>query len=411
MGQKIKSPKGEVSIENNEGRIRLRWRYNGKRYPLSLPYAYTPENLHLASIIVAEIKLDIMKGCFDTSLEKYKPEGSIKPVNKLPIEEPLPVIEDTKPIYLHELTDKFNDWGNNIRNIDVENSVDYLYTRKVLEKWVDIPISKIAERLNNEKWAITTYNRRLHYLKAFFAWLLGSGIVTQNYLADVRRKREKKKKKNPRRVPISEEEVAIFLEAIKNDTYCPTASRFKHSHYYPFLFFIFSTGVRNAEAIGLRVRHVDLANGQIEVSEAFARTLKGSNHAARVSKGTKTENVRYLPLTDDLRELLIPQLAGKTPDQFVFLSPKDLSINDQMLEKRILKPVMKKLGYGDKDLYMARHFFGTRAVQQGMVITDVAYLMGHSTVETAMRNYVSVKSPAIALPSIKLKKEYSETNE
>ncbi len=55
LGQKLKQKQGEISIENNAGRIRLRWRYKGKRYPLSLPYAYSPENMHFATLKAAEI--------------------------------------------------------------------------------------------------------------------------------------------------------------------------------------------------------------------------------------------------------------------------------------------------------------------------------------------------------------------
>ncbi len=128
--------------------------------------------------------------------------------------------------------------------------------------------------------------------------------------------------------------------------------------------------------------------------------MKGSNHAARKEKGTKMENVRYLPLSNELIAILKPQIQDKNPDEFVFNSPRGLSIDDRMLERRILKPVMINLGFGDRDLYAARHSFGTRAVQQGMALTDVAYLMGHSTVETAMRNYVSVTRPSKVLPSI-----------
>ncbi|SIN85722.1 tyrosine-type recombinase/integrase [Chitinophaga niabensis] len=403
MGYGKRTPKGEISIDNHLGRIRLRWRHNKQRHQLNLPYSYTPENIHYATVKAAEIKLDIMKGYFDPSLEKYKPPVTIKPAKVKTLEElPAVIAGPVHLLFLHELAAKFNVWGNNIRNIDVENSIDYLYTRKVLEKWVDVPIELIAEKLNAEDWAVTTYNRRLHYLKTFFIWLLTNGIITQNYLADVCRKKDKNKKKTARREPISEKEISSFLKAIRNDTYCPPASRFKHSYYYPFLLFIFHTGVRNAEAIGLRVRHIDLEKGQIEISEAFARTIKGANHAARIRKDTKMGNTRYLPMSDDLRLLLIPQMEMKAPDDFVFLSPYGLSIDDRMLQRRIFKPVMIKLGIGDKDLYVARHCFGTRAVQQGMPVTDVAYLMGHSTIETAMRNYVSVNKPAVSLPAINL---------
>jgi integrase len=132
----------------------------------------------------------------------------------------------------------------------------------------------------------------------------------------------------------------------------------------------------------------------------MVRTIKGSKHTARITKEKKTGNVRYLPSTDQLRELLIAQVSGRQPNDFVFHSPGGLSIIDQMLEKRVLKPLLKILGLGDGVLYAARHFLGTRGMQHGMVITDVEYLMGHSTIETTMRNYVSVGKPTSKLPSI-----------
>jgi integrase len=396
MGQPVRTPKGEISITNFEGRIRLRWRLNGKRYSLNLPYSYSSENMHYATVKVAEIKLDIIRDKFDESLETYKPDiirPSIQPAKKN--------VESKQIWYLNDLIEKFNEWAAHIKNIDINNSFDYLYTRKLLEKWINVPIGSITEKIGFERWAVTTYNRRLTCLRNFFTWLQDSKIISFNPLLHVTKRREKGKVKNERRKPLSEAEIATFLNAIKNDTYCPTSSRFKHSHYYNFLFFIFHTGVRNAEAIGLRVKHVDFYNNRIEVSETFARTVKGTNHAARISKDTKTGNVRYLPLSNALNDILQFHTLHKSIDSFVFLSPKGLSIDDRMLKRRILKPVMIALGLGDRDLYAARHSFGTRAVQQGMAITDVAYLMGHSTVEMTIRNYVSVERRTIQLPTMK----------
>ncbi|MDX2046091.1 MAG: tyrosine-type recombinase/integrase [Chitinophagaceae bacterium] len=399
MGQKLRTPKGEISITNSDGRIRLRWRYGGERYSLNLPFVYLPENLHYASVKVAEIKLDILKGCFDTSLKKYEYQNLPKPIkDKEDIAETHLGVRNI--LLLHELASKFDHWGKNIRNIDVDNSVDYLYIRKWLERCDGIPIHLIAQKLNDENWAITTYNRRLSYLNTFFSWLLESSLIVYNPLKNVCKKKGKGKKICSRRKPLEENEIITLLEAIKNDTYCPVNSRFKHSFYFPFLTFVFFTGVRNAEAIGLRVKHIDFMNNQIEVSETFARTIKGTNHAARRVKGTKMNNIRYLPLSEELRILLELQVKGKTPDDFVFKSPNGLSIDDKMFKRRVFKPVLMKLGLGDRDLYVARHSFGTRAVQQGLVLTDVAYLMGHSTVETTMRNYVSVAKATKNLPTL-----------
>lgn len=59
MGIRKKSPKGEISVENSRGRIRLRWTYNGERYTHTLPFIYSLENLAQATIKVAEVKLEI----------------------------------------------------------------------------------------------------------------------------------------------------------------------------------------------------------------------------------------------------------------------------------------------------------------------------------------------------------------
>ncbi|RBL93344.1 tyrosine-type recombinase/integrase [Chitinophaga flava] len=404
MGHIQKAPKGEIAIENNKGRIRLRWRYNGKRYPLSLPYAYSPENMHYATIKVAEIELDMMKGCFDTSLEKYKPQKP-KPVALLPEKKTLP----PNPVVtsLHELSDKFKDWTKNIRNINIDHSVDYYGLYRVLVRWVNIPLGEIAGTMNVENWSVSTYNRRLNMLSAFLSWLKDSGIITSNPLLHVSSRRtkgqDKQQKKNERRIPLQEREIFDFLEAMRLDTYCHKCSPVKHSFYYTFLKFIFLTGVRNAEAVGLRVRHINFDLNTVEISEAFARTNKGTHHAARISKDTKAGNVRYLPMTDELKELLLKQVHSKNPDDFVFPSPKGLSIDDRMLQRRVIKPVLVQLKFGNRDLYVARHCFGTRAVQQGMALTDVAYLMGHTTIKTAINNYVDVSRPAVALPKTALK--------
>ncbi|CAL1517839.1 site-specific integrase [Chitinophaga sp. MM2321] len=399
MGHKSKNLPGEISITNHKGRIRLRWRVNTERYSLNLPYSYTDSNLHHATVKVTEIKLDILKGCFDPSLEKYKEEiRLLKP--KKQVEQPKEAT--SKHELLKQLVPRFNFWTKHIRNIDIDNSFDYLYTRRLLEKQGNLPVDEIVICLNRDQVAPTTFNRRLGFLKSFLTWLQNKSEITYNPLADVSRRKVKKKVLD-RRKPLSEDEILSFLNAIQENTYCPSNSRFKHAHYYPFFLFIFYTGVRNAEAVGLRVKHINLTANTVEISETFARSVKGTSHVARIRKETKTDNVRYLPLNEELRLLLIKQIKGRKEDDFVFPSPRGMCIDDHMLQRRIYKPVMKALGFGDKDLYAARHSFGTRSIQQGISVTDTAYALGHSTIETAVRTYVHVEKPTTALPSISRK--------
>jgi len=52
----------------------------------------------------------------------------------------------------------------------------------------------------------------------------------------------------------------LILDEINHDRFCPSTSGYKHSFYYPFIYFIFKVWVRNAEAIGLRVGSIEFNN-------------------------------------------------------------------------------------------------------------------------------------------------------
>ncbi len=58
-------------MESHQDRIRLRWRYQGKRYCLALGLPYNPATLKLAQQLVNKIELDIMSGHFDKTLCAY----------------------------------------------------------------------------------------------------------------------------------------------------------------------------------------------------------------------------------------------------------------------------------------------------------------------------------------------------
>ncbi len=68
MGQK--NQKGTVTVSNADQRIRLRCRYLGKRYSISLG-PYDKINLNAARKVVLQIELDIANGQFDSTLVSY----------------------------------------------------------------------------------------------------------------------------------------------------------------------------------------------------------------------------------------------------------------------------------------------------------------------------------------------------
>lgn len=377
MGRR--TSKGLVSIDKDKERIRLRWRYQSKRYSLNL-FRFTTANLHQAKKIALRIEQDLLTDNFDATLYRYKPQAML-------------VQKKASQLYEH-----FEFWVKEYRHRDCDKHVDYWAARNMLKRWGEITIHQVVQKFNAEAINARTYNRRLTLLNGFFQWLVKQEIERINPLADVQPKIVKKQP-NPKRRPFTVEEIGKILFAVKNDTHCPKSSRYKHSHYYPFLYFIFKTGVRNAEAVGLRLSHIDQAKSVIRIAEVMARTLIGTNSNARIRKETKNEKVREIPLTPDLWEILLPLLNGKKKDDLVFNSPTGLAIDDRMFQRRVFKPVLKALNIEERDLYACRHTFGSRCIESGLTPVMTAFLMGNNP-ETALRNYTHQLSLPNVLPQL-----------
>lgn len=69
----VTTEKSLVKIENDEGRLRLRFTHGGKRYALAIGLPDSKMNRLVAAQKAAQIELDIASGNFDATLAKYKP--------------------------------------------------------------------------------------------------------------------------------------------------------------------------------------------------------------------------------------------------------------------------------------------------------------------------------------------------
>lgn len=236
MGQTSK--KCRVSISQSGNSIRLRWRVNGERFSSNPGLDYTEDGLATARDIKSAIESDVKEGKFDSSLAKYR----IGTDGRFLIKSP-------------HLLSQFDLWVTDYVNGDADNPY-YTDPRSFLKRRGDFYLEDFLQVFNKTKIAPKTYNNRLYCLRRFFKFLLSQGKIPFNPLAEVCRRRNNLPP-DEKRLPLTAEEIAVFLEAIQMDRFVPKCSRYSHSHYLGFFYFIFNTGVRNSEAIGLRVKHVN----------------------------------------------------------------------------------------------------------------------------------------------------------
>jgi len=282
--------------------------------------------------------------------------------------------------------------------MDCEIHTNYNATRNMLRKWNQVSQNNIVKKFNAETFCSSTYNRRLTILKSFVNWLIIQKTWDFNPFLSVNNKRNKIIK-SPSRTPFSEQEIHKILDAFKQNTACSSYSNCKHSNYYPFIYFIFKTGCRPSEAVGLRVSSVNLENQTITIKEVLARTIKHTSALQRIRKETKNGKIRTLPLTKDLSAVLTPVLINKQPDDLVFLSPKGKAIDDKNFQARVFGQVLNKLAIPHRVLYACRHTFGSRCIDGGLSPVMTAFLMGNSP-EVALKNYTHQIQIPKTLPEI-----------
>ena len=377
MGQK--NSKGTVTIINANGRIRLRWRFKAIRHSISLG-EYTKSSLIQARIIALKIEQDILLNNFDKTLFNYTGKVVAKQTTS------------------RSFVNLFEEWVKDYKQMDCEVHTNYNATRNMLKKWGEITQENIVKKFNSETFCSKTYNRRLTILKNFINWLIEQNVWVFNPLLSVNNKKNKLIK-NLNRTPFTEKEIQNILTAFKLNTACSSHSNFKHSHYYPFIYFIFKTGCRPSEAVGLRVSSIDLKNEIITIKEVLARTIKYTSSLHRVRKETKNGKIRTLPLTQDLVDILKPLIDNKLADDLVFHSPKGKSIDDKNFQSRIFRQILIKLEIPHRVLYACRHTFGSRCIDAGLTPVMTAFLMGNSP-EVALKNYTHQLKIPNSLPEI-----------
>jgi integrase len=385
-----KSQKGTVSIAEYKNGLRLRWRYDGARQALYV--SSTVANYkRIAQTVKGIIERDIVAGDYDESLHRYQDLLHKAAIHDATLEHQILPAAYTPPakrarvrsIQQEEILSLFNQYLAAKGKGEAGLSSYYYDARQMLKRWETFTLDDVPQLLNAEPVSNKTFNDRRNCLYKFFEWCVRKQRLAENPLSDVSNK--KRNKAIDQRKPFTDSEAAAIIEALQSDKYSVQRS-YPHSQYWRFVAFLLHTGTRNGEAIGLRVKEVNFEKQEIRVAYALSRTRKGSNAAARVLKGTKMENVRFLPMDDYLVTLLEPVCKGRGGSEFVFVNKNGNPIDDKMFQRRVFRPLLEKLEIDKRDLYACRHTFATRAVQQGMKPHEVAYIMGDS-VEVVLQNY------------------------
>jgi len=335
-----------VRTVRDRDRLRLEWVYQGQKRTLYPGLSDTKTNRIKAREIALQIEADIECGVYDSSLSKYK-----KPV------EPLQALSSTELFDLW-LNFKRNSW-------DIQTFKLRSYLKSDLELFLGDKkqptindIKNFYNLLNYQGLAAETFNRKLDTLESAWDWLLENKYVIENPWRNLPRHRIPK---NPKSKPFSKSEINQILKTFEShETY---------GHYTAFVKFLFGTGCRIGEAIGIRWQDVDVGTGKITIAEQIT---------SRQRKVAKAGSSREFYLSANTTALLLDLKSDNLNDQdLIFTTRTGKVIEARLFRARVWVSILEAAGVTYRKPSNTRHTFCSHALENGLNPVTVASITGH----------------------------------
>ncbi len=276
---------------------------------------------------------------------------------------------------------------------------DIKATTELLNSIPDVYLDSNLDDVINHLMAVTTVKqvkRHLKQISACLTWAKKRQIVHNNPLPEFIATLSTKKR-NSEEIDICPFTIAerdSIIDAFRTGKF----ERFRgtHAQYADYIEFLFLSGTRTSEALGLKWEHIDFDKKIIRLQEAKVLATSGRRTRGIQKRGLKTQKQRILPMSQRLYELLVARIESSVDlSQNVFES-----INHHNFRGAAYKTVLNRLGITYRKPYQTRHTFITiMANHSDLKLHQVAKICG-TTTKMIEEHYLATNVDIWELPNI-----------
>jgi len=210
----------------------------------------------------------------------------------------------------------------------------------------------LSEKGNQPK----TIHRKISSLQSFSKYLLKMQLISTDPLQKIKKPKVSKKLAEG----VDQVTMEKLFEAFQDvDDYLSSLKRILCS-------FLYSTGVRRAELVGLKQKDLDLSGSQLKVLGK-----RGKERIIPMTNFLKKEILRYLAIKKEKFPLY-------TGDEF-FLHPKGTSLTVSHVYQFVRESLSMVTTSTKKGPHQFRHAFATHLLDEGAELAAVKELLGHSS--------------------------------
>lgn len=207
----------------------------------------------------------------------------------------------------------------------------------------------------------TTVNRKIACLRSYYKYLMRREIITSNPMVKIRIL--KTKKKLPHFVKETDMDSILNVERMQKEfdknTITDKGARLMME-------LLYGTGMRRAELVSLKDRHIQLSNCTIRVL--------GKRNKERVIPFTKN----LVPLIQEYRQLRSREVESKNHGSF-FVTDTGEAIYPELVNRLVKKAFKGFQQVEKKSPHVLRHSYATHLLNGGADINAVKDLLGHSS--------------------------------
>lgn len=250
----------------------------------------------------------------------------------------------TVEAYQKDITDFLN-FSKAQYSVDHPQQVEY----PIIRTWI---VTLVENGLSNR-----SVNRKISSLNSFFKFLQKVEIVKHNPLEKHRALKVSKKVQ----IPFSETEINSVIDELNHQE-----DDFESIRNLLIVELFYSTGIRRAELIHLKIKNIDLNNATIKVL--------GKRNKERIIpllKSVVNKIEYYLSQRNTLEKI-------KDTD-YLFLTKKGVKIYENLVYRIINEYFSKASTKVKKSPHMLRHSFATHLLNQGADLNAVKELLGHTS--------------------------------